>query len=247
MFKWNTIWTEAHLPGAEPLGMLQSLIRAITLLNYTKPQMHEWGSEGEAPRSVPGKPVLSRKSFLLCISSITFVSSLCSLWLSSFLSLDLQRININYQLLIFGSLHTRKSPFLQRWNISLHAGVIDNCHLCKLVTIITWVNDSKVESLLITFCSRGNKSTVFTDLDNDETGVGVKCKQSNSKRSQLCSSVDSSYSILFQKWLYFQKTKHSYFSFAKDTWVVYRSMSALSFSGSCLGEPTTSASFINRY
>lgn len=25
------------------------------------------------------------------------------------------------------------------------------------------------------------------DLDNDESGVGVKCKQSNSKRSQLCS------------------------------------------------------------
>lgn len=34
-----------------------------------------------------------------------------------------------------------------------------------------------MESLLITFCSRGNKSTVLTDLDNDETGVGVKCKQ----------------------------------------------------------------------
>lgn len=204
MFKWNTIWTEAHLPGAEPPGMLQSLIRAITLLNYTKPQMHEWGSEGEAPRSVPGKPDLSRKSFLLRISSITFHSSFCSLWLPSFLSQDLQKIYINYHLLIFGSLHAWKSPFIQRWNISFHVGVIDNCHLCKLVTIITWVNDFKVESLLITFCSRGNKSTVFTDLDNDETGLGVKYKQSNSsKKSQLCSSVDSSYSILFQKGLYF--------------------------------------------
>lgn len=105
----------------------------------------------------------------------------------SFLPQDLQKININYQLLICGSLHAWKSPFLQRWSISLHAGVIDNCHLRKLVTIITWVNDSKVESLLITFCSRGSKSPVFMDLDNDESGVGVKCKQSNSKRSQLCS------------------------------------------------------------
>lgn len=165
MFKRNTIWTEAHLPGAELLGMLQSLINAITLLNYSKPQMHEWGCEGEAPRSKLGEPALSRKSgflsYLLRYLSLFFPPSLATFLLSQ----SLQKINKNYQLFIFSSLHILEVNIFKRWNISpsspLEWLITVICVISHYNYMSKWLwNGAPVNHI----CLMGNKFTVFTGI-----------------------------------------------------------------------------------
>lgn len=67
------------------------------------------------------------------ISSITYLSSSLSCWLPSFLSQPLQRINKNYEVFIFDSLHILEVNIFIKMEYFTKSpiGVIDNCHLCN--------------------------------------------------------------------------------------------------------------------